>query len=361
MIVIPISGIIADWEMENESNVTPRSLSKSLEAADGQPVRIDINSPGGDVFLGLEMFNLIKNYPGMTETRIVSMAASMGSIIALAGKKRTAEKTAAYIIHNAWGISIGDYRDMRNAADDLEAVTAHLANIYTDRAGVDNGDVRRMMDRETWFYGENLSEFGFEIVETESMAALSENRIVSKNRYEAFIKEQEKHSAEARQSLKQVAASIGSVKNKSGINEKPGNENVNQPAANAGNNISKEISAMTVEELKAQNPDVYKAVFQAGVDQEKDRVKAHLTIGESAGCLDLAVKNIREDAEFTQTVNAEYLSEGMKNRDISNRFEDENNLQDLDNSGDADADTDEKDTASFAAKLKARNAVKGAK
>ena len=75
MITIPISGIIARFEMESESNVTPATLKKSLDAANGEDVLITINSPGGSVFQGMEMFSMIRNYPGHTETRAVSLAA----------------------------------------------------------------------------------------------------------------------------------------------------------------------------------------------------------------------------------------------------------------------------------------------
>ena len=75
MVTIPISGIIANFELESESNVTPSSLRKSLEKANGEDILVTINSPGGGVFAGLEMFSLLKNYSGNVETRIVSLAA----------------------------------------------------------------------------------------------------------------------------------------------------------------------------------------------------------------------------------------------------------------------------------------------
>ena len=81
MKIIRISGVIADWQMEREENVTPATLKKSLDEANGEDVLILINSPGGEVYQGLEMFSMIKNYSGHTETRPVSLAASMGSIM----------------------------------------------------------------------------------------------------------------------------------------------------------------------------------------------------------------------------------------------------------------------------------------
>lgn len=338
MKVIPISGIIESWQMENEENVTPHELRKSLDEANGESVRIDINTPGGSVDQGLEMYNLIKNYSGHTETRVVSMAASMGSILALAGDKRTAEKTASYMIHNAWGMAIGDYRKLRNAADDMEHVTAHLSNIYTDKIGIDNLIVRNMMDKETWKYGEELSEFGFEIVDASDEMPISEARITSKARYKNYIDASKNHSEEAQESLSKVAASLVLKKTKMSTNE-----TVKTPVAEAGDN--KENSVKNLEELKAQHPDLYAQAVKVGVEEHADLVNAHLTMGTAGNCMDLAVKNIKENKAITNTVNAEYMAEGLKVKDVSDRADDETTNLGSDSDVNAEAENEEYEKA----------------
>ena len=350
MKTIRISGIIDTWQMENESNVTPEDLNKSLLEANGEDVLILINSPGGSVYAGLEMYSLIRNYKGKTETRVVSMSASMGSIIALAGDKRTAETTASYMIHNASGIGWGDYREMQKTAEYLEAVTGHLSNIYTERTGVDNNKIREMMNAETWKYGEDLKDFGFEIVDSEENIDMSTARFNAHNRYDSYKKELLNHAEEYNSDIEKAVASFG------GLKIKPKNQNVQKPQniktpENSGKNNNKEIALMTKDEIKAQFPEVYNEIMQEGVSKQQDLVTAHLTMGEAGDCMDLAIKNIKEGNEINHTIQAEYMAEGMKKRDISNREED--NVEDL-GAGQDDDEIDVVAQKEYEEKLKAR-------
>jgi ATP-dependent protease ClpP protease subunit len=180
--IIPISGIIANYELENESNVTPSSLRKSLDDANGEDILVTINSPGGSVFPGLEMFSLLKNYPGNVETRIVSFAASMGSVLALAGDKKSAENTAMYYIHNAQGYSVGDYRDLISDAEFLEDVSILIANLYEEYTNLTLKEAREYMDGDSHFFGPELELLGFEIVEAGESATEAEAQAYAKNR-----------------------------------------------------------------------------------------------------------------------------------------------------------------------------------
>lgn len=328
MKIISISGIIARWEMESESNVTPETLRKSLNEANGEDVRIDINSPGGNVSEGLEMFSLIKNYSGHTETRVVAMAASMGSVIALAGNKRTAEKTASYMIHNASGVTWGDHREVLKYAERLKAISGHLSNIYTDRTGIENSKIKNQMNEETWTYGEDLTAYGFEIVDSENAIDLESFKFQAHTRYDNYISEMKARPEEHAKDIEKVAASIA---------VKPVQNNQIKPAPNAGNenNNEEKISVKNLEELKAQFPDLYAQAEQAGIEKHKDLVVAHITMGEAGNCIDLAVKNIKADNAITATVQAEYMAEGMKKRDITDRTEDDPPVVIGDSSGDA--------------------------
>ena len=128
MEVIVISGAIG-WE------VLADDIRKQLDAAGGEDVRVEVNSPGGFVSEGLEIYNLLKNYSGHVETRIVGFAASMASIIVLAGDDITAESTAIYMIHNVGTIAWGDHHLLRKSADVIEGMTNLLAKTYIDQTG----------------------------------------------------------------------------------------------------------------------------------------------------------------------------------------------------------------------------------
>ena len=122
---------------------------------------VAINSPGGDVFDGTAIYNALKEHPAKIITRIDGIAASMASIIALAGDEITIAPNAYYMIHNAFGFVFGDYRDMQKAADLLDRINNNLAATYSQRTGKSMSDIRDMMDAETWLIGSELVDQGF--------------------------------------------------------------------------------------------------------------------------------------------------------------------------------------------------------
>ena len=358
MIVIPISGIIARFELENESNVTPASLRKSLDDAGSEDVLITINSPGGVVSPGLEMFSIIQNYKGHTETRVVAMAASMGSILAFAGNKKSIESTAMYFIHNAQGVGFGDYREMEKTAQWLKDVSGLLANLYKENTTLSLSKAQELMDEETQFFGKDLEDLGFELVETGNDVNASTARVQAVARLKEFTNKIT--NEEYLDDLEKVAASIADKKQKPD-NKKTGtdqntkqktNDNITDvlnPAADAGKNDTEE-KLMDLNELKSKHPDIYAQAVQVGVDKEYDRAQAHITLGKQAKALDLAVKNIEEKKEFNQTVSAQYMAEGMKNQDIQNRDDDDPPAAPT--NGADEGEINEADTEAYADKLK---------
>lgn len=343
MVEIRISGVIASYQNENEENVTPTTLRKSLDNANGEAVLITINSPGGSVFQGLEMFSMIQNYSGKTETRIVSMAASMGSILALAGDKKTAESSAMYFIHNAQGVGIGDYRELEKASNWLKDVSHLLAGMYEKNTTLTFDQAKKLMDEDSQFFGASLGELGFDIVDSVEPIEPAVARV----RAIARLKDCEAKisNKDLLNDLEKVAASIATKK------ETTNNKNiVSTPAANAGKNKEEKKSVKNLEELKAQFPEVHALAIQAGIDQQIDLVNAHLTMGEAGNCLDLAVKNIKENKLITATVQAEYMAEGMKKKDIENRISDD--PENVNSEGIDSEETSEADQAAYEAGLK---------
>ncbi len=315
MKVISISGIISRWVWEGEENVSPNSLKKALEEAGGEDVRIDINSPGGDVYAGFEMYNLIKNYSGHTETRVVALAASMGSIIALAGDSMTAESTAVYMIHNPWCCACGDYREVTETATWLKRIADHSASLYTKKTGIEMSEIREMMDSETWLFGEELKTFGFSLIDTESDSPIVSEMAIkdSKMRYENLVKGMQTHQEEMKGSIQQVAALLPATQTKM----------IKKTTACAGEKETKEGDILkNIHELQAQYPDLYDQVLQAGVKKERQRVVAHINMGEGSKSLDLSVKNIREGKEFDDEVRSEYFLEANKALHSLNREDD---------------------------------------
>lgn len=317
MITIIISGIIASFQLENESNVTPKTLKKSLDAANGEDVLITINSPGGTVFHGLEMFSLIRNYPGKTETRVISLAASMGSILALAGNKKSIENTAMYFIHNAQGAGFGDYRELAKESAWLKDISSLLANLYEENTTLSKDKAQKLMDDESQFFGKDLESLGFETVDTGNDVDDAVARVKAKSKIDGIrnkITDEEFIS-----DLEKVAASISDDKLKFTQPVSKQNNKGSDPATGAGKN-KREVSNMTLEELKTQHPDLYNQIFQAGAKSERDRVAAHMQWIDSAP--EAVAKAIADGEDFSNVQLSIYTKASMNKQDLNNRSDD---------------------------------------
>lgn len=122
---------------------------KALGAVDTLNVRI--NSAGGSVFEGLAIYNAIDRNPARVVTHVDGIAASIASIIAMAGAEILIASNAMMMVHNPAGIALGTAEDMRRTADLLDTVRGTLVDTYVRRTGNDAGKVSAWMDEETWF------------------------------------------------------------------------------------------------------------------------------------------------------------------------------------------------------------------
>lgn len=142
--------------------VTARRIAAALrDIGDTSDVFVLINSPGGDMFEGIAIYNLLKEHRGNVTVKIIGLAASAASIIAMAGDRVEISRAAFYMIHNAWICACGNRNDMRDFADYLEPFDAAMSDVYQERTGLGKEEVDAMMDRETWIGGSAAIEKGF--------------------------------------------------------------------------------------------------------------------------------------------------------------------------------------------------------
>jgi ATP-dependent Clp endopeptidase proteolytic subunit ClpP len=253
--VIVLSGQIG-WD------VTASDVRKELNAVKNQPVRIDLNSPGGFVFEGIEIFNLIKDHKGETEVRLMALAASMGSYIALAGDRVSAFDNATFMIHNALTIAIGNHNELRTVANRLEGISGLLAKAYIAKTGKSSKEIKQMMDDETFLFGDEMLDAGFvdEIIKAdpESKDKLDKDSAIveAKLRVESCFDKMRK-SEEAKVDFQKAAAYLGEIpvidinENKQEVQTKKG-----------GNKMP------TLKELLAENPGANIEFSQAMTDAE---------------------------------------------------------------------------------------------
>jgi ATP-dependent Clp protease protease subunit len=148
-------------EIESFWGVSAHDFVRELAGIKASTIHVRINSPGGDVFDGMAIYNALKRHPSEIVTHVDGLAASAASIIALAGDRVVMGVGSFLMIHNAWGIVIGDAKDMREMADSLEKITGSLAGIYATRTGKPADEIQAMLDAETWLSAEEAVEGGF--------------------------------------------------------------------------------------------------------------------------------------------------------------------------------------------------------
>ena len=141
--------------------MTAKRMSGILRSIGDKPVTVMINSPGGDVFEGIAIYNILKEHKQHVTVKVVGLAASAASVIAMAGDTIEIGKSAFFMIHNAWTCACGNRHDMREVADFLEPFDAVMAEVYADKTGQTVGDVVQMMDDETFINGSDSVKLGF--------------------------------------------------------------------------------------------------------------------------------------------------------------------------------------------------------
>lgn len=131
------------------------------DLGDVSDIRLRINTPGGGVFVGIAIFNLLKNHKANITAYIDGLAASMGSVIAMAADRIIMPENALMMIHNPWGGAVGDAQEMRKIADVLDKVKSSLMSVYINRSGKTEAEISAIMDAETWYTGAEAVEAGF--------------------------------------------------------------------------------------------------------------------------------------------------------------------------------------------------------
>lgn len=149
------------YDYWDDSGVTAKRISAALRSLDGADVVVNINSPGGDVFEGLAIYNLLREYKGHVTVRVLGVAASAASFIAMAADEIQIARAGFFMIHNAWTGLWGDRNDLRETADFLEQIDDTIADIYHVRSGLSMDELKADMDKERWINGRDAIDSGF--------------------------------------------------------------------------------------------------------------------------------------------------------------------------------------------------------
>lgn len=243
---------------------TSEMVNKALREANGDDVEVYINSYGGAVHVGSEIYTSLKDYKGNVLIKIVGYAASAASVVAMASKCAMSP-TAQIMMHNASTGAQGDYRVMDKTSEMLQKTNKSILNAYKIKSGLSEEELKKKMDEETWLTAEEALELGLidEIMFEES------NNQTAPILYNSIPMPSLKAIEELRE--------CGSVEK---FKEKL-NQNQIKPIENTVYNNTtepqkpKEVEDnMTLEELKEKHPDTYNEIYNMGVNEERERIKA---------------------------------------------------------------------------------------
>lgn len=166
MTKIHVKGTIISNQMQRIYDwigIEATSPSKVIGAlpTDNSKIEVVINSGGGDVFAGSEIYTALKSYKGESVSMIVGLAASAASVIAAGTDKTLIAPTGQIMIHNVSTYGDGDYRDFEHTAKVLRSANQSIANAYKIKTGKSDEELKALMDEETWFNADTAIEHGF--------------------------------------------------------------------------------------------------------------------------------------------------------------------------------------------------------
>lgn len=166
------------WGAWDDTDQYPEAIRDFLKGVEGKNLNIYINSGGGSVFAGMAIYNMLKRHQGFKTVYVDGLAASISSVIALAGDKVVVPSNAFLMIHKPWNGIYGNANDFRKMADDLDAIEQGIINVYAENLndGVDIETIRQMIQDETWLNGiEAANYFKIEAGQANQAAACVSN------------------------------------------------------------------------------------------------------------------------------------------------------------------------------------------
>lgn len=281
-----IDGIIGD--MWAEDPVTAEGVRKALATMpDAKAITVHVNSPGGDFFDGLQIYQLLDSHPARVTVRIGALAASSASLIAMAGDEIIAHETSQFLVHDPWTIAAGNEADFRKLADDLHTLSGSLVLAYQARTGMGEKELRSLMAEDRYMSAAEALKLGFLTSVTQAKAKES----VTPEQARAQLTSLRAH---ARQRLAAMAAVQDSTQ---------------APGAEENDTVKNEaiIAALGLTE-GAQDADIQSAIaaLRASSDGAQKVLAAAgaKTVDEAVGIL-AALKGADERAQAAETALAD--------------------------------------------------------
>lgn len=160
-----MAGGVVDISLHDEIGLWGVSaadfISELNQHKDATAINLSVHSPGGSVLDGFAMYNALKSHPAKIHGHVEGIAASAASFILMAADTITMPEDSFLMIHNAWGGAVGDAEELRSAADVIDKLQDSIVNIYVKRTGMEESEIRDMMNEETWLNAADAIDKGF--------------------------------------------------------------------------------------------------------------------------------------------------------------------------------------------------------
>ena len=179
--IVIYAGIGADWYGDG-SMISAKNFSDELKKIPDtvNTLHIRINSPGGDVFDGIAIYNRLKQHKAKKIVYIDGLAASIASIIALAGDEIKMGDGALYMIHLPWTFAGGNRMELDNTVNRLMDIEEQMLGIYAKKTKIDRTEIRSLLEAETWLGADEAITLGFVDSKVEDTVAIAASAIKSR-------------------------------------------------------------------------------------------------------------------------------------------------------------------------------------
>lgn len=310
-----IYGEIGGWW----DGIQARDFAEQLLAIDAPEIDVRINSNGGEVFTAQAIYSSLKRHPAKINVFIDGMAASAATIVAMAGDVITMPENALMMVHNPLTGLWGNANEMREVADTLDKVRETMLAVYRNKTELDDTKLTELLDAETYMTAAEAFDLGFVDVVSEAMQVVATRKKSGNFEVNGLVMAAEK--------FKQLPDHWRNAVNSQRKAPPPKTGNIE--------NTQKEAKGMTLDELKAQHPEVYAAAVEEGQTQERERIKAIealAMVGHEALTASAKFENaISPEAFALEIVKAEKESKGKY---LENRREDAKVLEAVSNQPD---------------------------
>jgi len=192
---------------------TAKRAAAALRSIGAKDVTVRINSPGGDMFEGLAIYNILREHPAKVTVEVAGIAASAASVIAMAADEIRMGLGTFIMVHNAWGAVVGNRHDFRAAADIFDGFDGAMADIYEARTGLKRADIVALMDAETYMGAKDAVAKGFADTVAESRPEASARAeiapaMAAKRRLDSILAQQGVPRSERRKLLREATAGM---------------------------------------------------------------------------------------------------------------------------------------------------------